>query len=62
MKAFRYILLTLPLLLAACGYGFGGHGQTVLDKQYHTLAIVKVENPTTLSWLEPRIRKLCATN
>ncbi|WP_319469048.1 LPS assembly lipoprotein LptE [uncultured Pseudodesulfovibrio sp.] len=58
MKYFRYILLTLPLLLAACGYGFGEQGQSVLSEQDRTLAIAEVKNPTTISWLEPRIRRI----
>ena len=51
-------LLLLPLLLAGCGYSFGESGQSVLAEQYRTLAISGVENPTTMSWLEPRLRKL----
>ena len=58
MKSLRYIIFLLPLMLAACGYGFGESGQSVLEPQYRTLAISEVENPTTLSWLEPRLRKL----
>jgi hypothetical protein len=49
--------LLLLLLLAGCGYSFGGSG-SVLPEEYRTLAISGVENPTTLTWLEPRLRKL----
>lgn len=52
------LLLLLSLLLAACGYSFGESGQSVLPEQYRTLAVSRVENPTTMSWLEPRLRKL----
>lgn len=58
MKSLRYIVLLLPVLLAACGYSFGEKGQTVLKPEYQILAISGVENPTTITWLEPRIRKL----
>lgn len=58
MKSFKYIALFLPLLLAACGYSLGDSDHSVLEPKYRTLAIGGVENPTTLTWLEPRIRKL----
>jgi hypothetical protein len=59
MKAFQYITVILPLLLAACGgYSFGEGNNSVLAPEYRTLAISGVSNPTTLSWLEPRIRKV----
>ncbi|QJB55438.1 LPS assembly lipoprotein LptE [Pseudodesulfovibrio sp. zrk46] len=58
MKSLRYIALLLPLLLAACGYGFGEQNHFVLKPEYRKLAIAGVQNPTTLTWLEPRIRKL----
>lgn len=58
MKSLRYIVLLLPLLLTACGYSFGEGGKSVLKPEYRVLAIDGVENPTMLSWLEPRIRKL----
>ena len=59
MKSLRYIVILLPLMLAACGgYGFGEGNSSVLAPEYRTLAISGVTNPTTLSWLEPRIRKV----
>ncbi len=58
MQSLRYIVLLLPLLLAACGYSFGEQGQSVLKQEYRVLAIDGVENPTLQSWLEPRLRKL----
>lgn len=63
MPLFRTALLTLimlvPLALAGCGYSVGGAGESsVLGAEYRTLAIGGVENPTTLAWLEPRIRQL----
>lgn len=45
-------------LLSACGYSMGGADHSVLAPQYRTLAVSGVNNPTTLTWLEPRIRKL----
>lgn len=59
MKPLRYIALFLPLLLAACsGYSFGEASTSVLPPEYRTIAISEVTNPTTLSWIEPRMRKL----
>lgn len=58
MKSLRYIVFLLPLLLMACGYGFGESGHSVLKPEYRVLAISGVENPTMLTWLEPRLRKL----
>lgn len=59
MKSIQYIVLMLPLMLAACGgYSFGEANTSVLTPEYRTIAISGVTNPTTLSWLEPRIRKL----
>ncbi|QGY40046.1 hypothetical protein GM415_07870 [Pseudodesulfovibrio cashew] len=52
------LVLLLPLTLAACGYSFGDKGHSVLQDEYRVLAISGVDNPTTLTWLEPRIRKL----
>ena len=51
------VLLAL-LLLAGCGYSFGESGQSVLNEHYRTVAIAGIDNPTTMSWLEPRLRKL----
>lgn len=51
------ILLALSLLLGACGYTVGDK-HTVLAPEYRTLAIGTVDNPTVISWLEPRLRKL----
>jgi len=58
MRPLKYMAILLPLLLTACGYGFDGGNTSVLKPEYRTLAISEVANPTTLSWLEPRIRKL----
>ncbi|MEF2231206.1 MAG: LPS assembly lipoprotein LptE [Pseudodesulfovibrio sp.] len=51
-------LLLALLLLGGCGYSFGESGQSVLDEHHRTLAIAGIDNPTTMSWLEPRLRKL----
>lgn len=59
MKPLRYISILLMLALAGCsGYSFGEGDVTVLPPEYRTLAIEEVVNPTTLSWIEPRLRKL----
>jgi len=59
MNPLRYILISLLLALAGCsGYSFGEGNATVLDTEHRTLAIEEVVNPTTLSWIEPRVRKL----
>jgi len=53
------LLAPLLLLLVACGYSVGGAGErSVLGTEYRTLVIAGVENPTTLPWLEPRVRTL----
>lgn len=53
------LLAAALLMLAACGYSMGGAGdRSVLGPEFRTLAISGVENPTTLPWLEPRIRSL----
>jgi len=57
--ALRALLPLLGLLLLwGCGYSFGESGQSVLPERNRTLAIAKIDNPTTMSWLEPRLRKL----
>lgn len=54
-----WLFLLLSFLLAGCsGYSFGEAGQSVLAPEYRRLAIAGVDNPTTISWLEPRVRKL----
>jgi len=59
MRLLRLIILILPLLLAACGgYSFGEGDTSVLPPDHRTLAVGEVTNPTTLSWIEPRIRSL----
>lgn len=50
--------LLLLLLLTGCGYSMGESDQSVLPAQYRTLAVAGVDNPTTMTWLEPRLRKL----
>nr|WP_287411031.1 LPS assembly lipoprotein LptE [Pseudodesulfovibrio sp.] len=59
MNSLRYSALFLILILTGCGgYTFGEGNSSVLPPEYHTIAVREVTNPTTLSWLEPRIRKL----
>lgn len=57
-KTLPFIALAALLTLTACGYSMGESNYSVLDTKYHTLAISGVTNPTTQTWLEPRVRKL----
>ncbi|WP_419785606.1 LPS assembly lipoprotein LptE [Pseudodesulfovibrio sp.] len=58
-KLFQVLLPLFGLLmLCGCGYSFGESGQSVLPEHNRTLAIASIDNPTTMSWLEPRLRKL----
>jgi hypothetical protein len=52
------LLACALFMLAACGYSMGGSGESVIEPEYRTMAISGVDNPTTLAWLEPRIREL----
>jgi len=55
----RSILLFALLALVGCGgYSLGEGNTSVLPPEYRTIAIDEVSNPTTISWMEPRIRKL----
>lgn len=59
MTLVRYIALFMLLAVAGCsGYSLGEGNSSVLAPEYRTIAIGEVTNPTTLSWLEPRIRRL----
>ncbi|MCJ2165963.1 MULTISPECIES: LPS assembly lipoprotein LptE [unclassified Pseudodesulfovibrio] len=59
MSPLRYFTLFILLMLAGCGgYSFGEGDISVLAPEYRTIAVGKISNPTTLSWLEPRVRKL----
>lgn len=62
MRIPRIALLCLlaGLQLAACGgYQFGSEsGTAVLEPKFRDLAIAGVENPTTYTWLGPRLRSL----
>lgn len=59
MTPLRYTVILLTLALAGCsGYSLGQGDTSVLPPEYQTLAMGEVSNPTTLSWLEPRVRKL----
>lgn len=57
-KLLPFIALTGLLILSACGYSMGDSGHSVLEPQYRLMTISGVENPTTQTWLEPRLRKL----
>lgn len=58
MHKTRIVLsLVLLCLLAGCGYGFS-HGQSALPENRRTMFIVEVDNPTSYSWMESRIRSL----
>jgi len=59
MTLLRHTAIFLLLALAGCsGYSLGEGNSSVLPPEYRTVAIGEMTNPTTLSWLEPRIRKL----
>jgi len=57
-KLLPLIALLGLLLLSACGYSMGGADHSVLEPKFRTLAVSGVDNPTTQTWLEPRVRKL----
>ncbi len=66
-SAFPHILayLLLALVLGGCGYRFTGQApadgedpSSRLAPEYRQMALVRVENPTTEAWLEPRLRSL----
>lgn len=64
--AFRLALfLMLALALCGCGYSFTGSGASDgtsqgsrLTPEQSQMALVRVDNPSTESWLEPRLRSL----
>lgn len=64
--AFRLALfLMLALALCGCGYSFTGSGASDgtsqgsrLTPEQRQMALVRVDNPSTESWLEPRLRSL----
>jgi len=57
-KLLPFIPLMGLLILSACGYSMGDSDYSVLEPEYRTLAVSGVDNPTTQTWLEPRIRQL----
>ncbi|MDP2848988.1 MAG: LPS assembly lipoprotein LptE [Humidesulfovibrio sp.] len=64
--AFRLALFLLVVLaLCGCGYHFAGSGASDGTEQgsrlapdQRNMALVRVDNPSTESWLEPRLRSL----
>lgn len=59
------LALVLALALGGCGYHFTGQApadgenpSSRLAPEYRHMALVRVENPTTEAWLEPRLRSL----
>lgn len=57
-------VLVLPLL-GGCGYHFAGQAQadgteaaSRLEPEFRKMNLVRVDNPTTESWIEPRMRSL----
>jgi ribosomal protein L31 len=57
-KRLPFIALLGLLILSACGYSMGESEHSVLKPEFRTIAISGVDNATTQTWLEPRIRKL----
>jgi outer membrane lipopolysaccharide assembly protein LptE/RlpB len=58
MSWFRAVLLALLLLAAssACGYHFSGLSPVSMPHGITRLHLQRVDDPTTQSWLEPRLR------
>lgn len=53
------LLLALALGPVSCGYNLANRGGPVkLPPKARSLAIAQVTNPTTFTWLEPRLRSL----
>jgi len=59
------VLMAMALLLCGCGYTFTGTGASDGTDQASRLApelrlmtLVRVDNPTTEAWIEPRLRSL----
>lgn len=59
------LFLALALALCGCGYSFTGSGPadgtqaaSRLSPDLRLMNLVRVENPTTEAWLEPRLRSL----
>jgi hypothetical protein len=50
--------LCLAALAAGCGYSVGSSAPVVLPQGKRSLAINKVDNPTTELWLEPKLRSI----
>jgi hypothetical protein len=48
--------LCLAVLAAGCGYSIGSSAPVVLPMGHRSLAVNKVDNPTTEIWLEPLLR------
>lgn len=49
-------LLACAALLAGCGYSATNQGGSALPEQTRTLFLEGVDNPTTITWLGPRLR------
>ena len=51
-------LLALVLLLGSCGYNLGSEGPVSLKPANRALYIERVDNPTSYTWMESRLRSL----
>lgn len=58
------LLLAATLVLCGCGYTFTGMTEpdavegSRLAPEFRKMTLVRVENPTTEAWIEPRLRSL----
>ncbi len=52
------LLALLAVATLSCGYTFSQQGSSALPTETRTLFIESVENPTTQTWLGPRVRSL----
>ncbi len=59
MRLINALLLAFMVMATlSCGYTFSQQGSSALPDETRTLFIESVENPTTQTWLGPRIRSL----
>jgi outer membrane lipopolysaccharide assembly protein LptE/RlpB len=52
------LVLAAGLVVSCAGYRFAGEDYSVLEPKFRDLALVDVSNPSTYTWLGPRLRSL----